>query len=77
MVSILMYSLSVNLNLLFFSWCWLVRHGWKGDATLDVTLLNTPDGFKYDEYGQSITIRRTIKQPSGGGFELISHDGEV
>ncbi|CAM9671007.1 unnamed protein product [Ascophyllum nodosum] len=54
-----------------------IRHGWKGDATLDVTLLNTPDGFKYDEYGQSITIRRTIKQPSGGGFELISHDGEV
>lgn len=53
------------------------RHGWKGDAILEVTLLNTEHGFKFEEYGESITIRRTIKQPSGGGFALVGADGEV
>lgn len=54
-----------------------IRHGWKGDAVLAVTLLNNEHGFKYDEYGASITVKRTIKQPSGGGYELLDHDGKV
>jgi len=53
------------------------RHGWKGDAVLAVTLLNSEHGYKFDEYGASITVRRTIKQPSGGGYELLDHDGKV
>ncbi|CBJ48925.1 smc-like protein [Ectocarpus siliculosus] len=54
-----------------------IRHGWKGDAVLEVTLLNTEHGFMFEEYGESITIRRTIKQPSGGGFALVGADGAV
>ncbi|CBJ48924.1 smc-like protein [Ectocarpus siliculosus] len=54
-----------------------IRHGWKGDAVLEVTLLNTEHGFMFEEYGESITIRRTIKQPSGGGFALLGHDRKV
>lgn len=53
------------------------RHGWDGDAILEVTLLNNSDGFKFEEYGESITIRRTIKRPSGGGFILLDSSGEV
>lgn len=53
------------------------RHGWDGDAILEVTLLNNEHGFKYDQYGSSITIKRTIRQPSGGGFSLLAHDGAV
>lgn len=53
------------------------RHGWKGDAVLEVTLLNNKHGFKFEEYGTSITVRRTIKRPSGGGFALLAQDGEV
>lgn len=53
------------------------RHGWEGDAIVQVTLLNNSQGYKFDEYGDSITVKRTIKQPSGGGFALISHDGQV
>lgn len=53
------------------------RHGWDGDAILEVTLLNNEDGFKYERYGDSITIRRTIKQPSGGSFTLLAHTGKV
>lgn len=54
-----------------------IRHGWEGDAVVEVTLLNDEHGFNFEEYGASITIRRTIKQPSGGGFELLDHDGKV
>ena len=53
------------------------RHGWAGNAVLEVTLLNNEHGFKFEEYGASITVRRTIKQPSGGGFELLDHDRTV
>lgn len=53
------------------------RHGWEGDAVVQVTLLNNSQGYKFDEYGESITVKRTIKKPSGGGFALISHDGQV
>lgn len=53
------------------------RHGWKGDACLEVTLLNTEDGFKHELYGDSITIQRTIRAPSGGSFALIGADGKV
>ncbi len=42
-----------------------------------MTLLNNEHGFKYDEYGASITVRRTIKQPTGGGYELLDHEGKV
>lgn len=55
----------------------MFRHGWDGDAILDVTLLNNDQGFKYEQYGDSITVRRTIKQPSGGGYSLLAHDGTV
>lgn len=54
-----------------------VRHGATGDAVLEVTLLNNEAGFKFDEYGKSITVRRTIKQPTGGGFALLSEDMAV
>ncbi len=53
------------------------RHGWAGDAVVEVTLLNNEHGFNFEEYGSSITVRRTIRQPSGGGFELRGHDGQV
>lgn len=55
----------------------LFRHGWKGDAVLEVTLLNDMYGFKFDDYGESITIRRTIKQSGAGGFTLLGHDRKV
>ncbi|CAM9327713.1 unnamed protein product, partial [Ectocarpus sp. 8 AP-2014] len=55
----------------------LIRHGWKGDAILEVTLLNDISGFKFEEYGESITVRRTIKQPSGGGIALLGHDRQI
>lgn len=55
----------------------LVRHGWPGDAVLEVTLYNNQHGFRYEKYGDSITVRRTIKQPSGGSFALIGHDKAV
>ncbi|CAM9711696.1 unnamed protein product [Scytosiphon promiscuus] len=54
-----------------------IRHGWQGDAVLEVTLLNDKYGFKFDEYGSSITVRRTIRQPNGSTFELLSHDKKV
>ncbi|CAM9205870.1 unnamed protein product, partial [Hapterophycus canaliculatus] len=54
-----------------------IRHGWQGDAVLEVTLLNDKAGFKFAEYGSSITVRRTIRRPSGGAFELLSHDKKV
>lgn len=44
---------------------------------VQVTLLNNSQGFKFEDYGESITVKRTIKQPSGGSFALIGHDGEV
>lgn len=44
---------------------------------LEVTLLNDVHGFMFEEYGESITIRRTIKQSSGGGFALLGHDRKV
>ena len=53
------------------------RDGWEGDAIIEVTLLNNEHGFKFEEYGASITVRRTIKQPSGGGFQLLDHAGKV
>lgn len=55
----------------------LNRHGWSGDAELDVTLLNAEDGYKYEEYGDCVTVRRTIKRPNGGGYSLIGADGSV
>ncbi|CAN0074078.1 unnamed protein product, partial [Phaeothamnion confervicola] len=49
-----------------------------GDALVQVTLLNSDDGFEYDKYGDSITVRRTIKRAGGGGkLELIGEGGEV
>eukprot|EP00752_Nemacystus_decipiens_P012922 g11436.t1 len=54
-----------------------IRHGWKGDAVIEVTLLNNKYGFKFEEYGDSITVRRTIKQPSGGSFALLGRDKVV
>lgn len=39
--------------------------------------MNKIDGFKFGEYGDSITIRRTIKPNGGGGFELLGHDRKV
>lgn len=44
---------------------------------MEVTLLNSSEGFKFEEYGESITVQRTIRQPSGGGFALLDHDGKV
>ncbi|CAM9279674.1 unnamed protein product, partial [Laminaria digitata] len=35
-----------------------IRHGWTGDAVVEVTLRNNSQGFKFDEYGSSITVRR-------------------
>lgn len=57
--------------------CLFERHGWQGDAALEVTLLNDKYGFKFEEYGSSITVRRTIRRPSGGAFELLGHDKKV
>lgn len=58
-------------------YCTVCRHGCKGDAVVEVTLLNTMNGFKFDDYGDSITVRRTIKPNGGGGFALLGHDGMV
>eukprot|EP00611_Tribonema_gayanum_P020504 TRINITY_DN3754_c0_g3_i3.p1 TRINITY_DN3754_c0_g3~~TRINITY_DN3754_c0_g3_i3.p1 ORF type:complete len:1163 (-),score=551.53 TRINITY_DN3754_c0_g3_i3:437-3868(-) len=55
----------------------LIRHGWGGDAEVEVKMLNTPDGHKFDVYGQSITVRRVIKRGASAVVELLSHDGRV
>ncbi|KAG5192145.1 P-loop containing nucleoside triphosphate hydrolase protein [Tribonema minus] len=55
----------------------LIRHGWGGDAEVEVKMLNTPDGHKFDVYGQSITVRRVIKRGASAVVELLSHDGTV
>lgn len=39
----------------------LIRHGWEGDAEVEVKLLNAKDGHDFEKYGASITIRRVIK----------------
>lgn len=54
-----------------------IRHGWKGDAYVQVTLSNTRDGFKYDEFGCSITVKRIITHAGGGRFKLIGEDKKV
>lgn len=53
------------------------RRGWDGDAVVQVTLHNNSEGHDFDEYGSSITVRRTIKQSGGSEFTLIGHDGQV
>lgn len=55
----------------------LIRHGWKGDAYVQVTLSNTRDGFKFDEFGCSISVKRIITQAGGGRFKLIGEDKKV
>lgn len=62
----------------------LVRHDTASGRTIThalvkVTLTNArDDGYRYDEYGESISIERTIfKSKSGGGFKLRSHKGRV
>ena len=53
------------------------RHGWGEDAVVQVILHNNSQGYEFDEYGRSFTVRRTIEHFGGGGFALIGHDGDV
>eukprot|EP00611_Tribonema_gayanum_P020500 TRINITY_DN3754_c0_g1_i1.p2 TRINITY_DN3754_c0_g1~~TRINITY_DN3754_c0_g1_i1.p2 ORF type:complete len:1140 (+),score=508.08 TRINITY_DN3754_c0_g1_i1:127-3546(+) len=55
----------------------LIRHGWAGDAEVEVKLRNTPDGYRFKKYGASITILRTIKRSAPATIKLIADNGAV
>ena len=55
----------------------LIRHGSDGPAVLNVTLLNEgPDAFKPQEYGNRITVERTISRSGGGAYALKAANGK-
>ncbi len=54
----------------------LIRAGWEGDAEISITLEND-DGYKYEEFGNEITVRRTISRGKGGGFSMLNYKGQV
>ena len=54
----------------------LIRRDHGGHAYLNVTLQN-PEGdgaFRYAEYGESITIQRTIQNKGGSTYQLYNHN---
>ncbi|KAG5192144.1 RecF/RecN/SMC [Tribonema minus] len=53
----------------------LIRHGWAGDAEVEVKLRNTPDGYRFKKFGASITILRTIKRGAPATIKLIADNG--
>lgn len=54
-----------------------IRHG-EGDAQVSVTVSNCKEyGYKFDVFGDSITIRRTLKKTGDHPFQLIGSDGVV
>lgn len=54
-----------------------IRHGCDGDAQVAVTVQNCKDGYKFDVFGDAITIRRTLKKIGSHPFQLIGSDGIV
>jgi len=55
----------------------LIRHGSDGPAILRVALLNEgPDAFKPSEYGNRITVERTINRSGGGAYALKDVHGK-
>jgi structural maintenance of chromosomes protein 6 len=55
-----------------------VQHEWLGNAEVSVKLLNTEsDGYQYDLYGKSITVKRILSHSGPSTLALISDDGVV
>ncbi len=54
----------------------LIRTGWEGDAEISITLENEY-GYKYEEFGNEVTIRRIISRGRGGGFAILNCRGQV
>jgi structural maintenance of chromosomes protein 6 len=54
----------------------LIRHGWSGDAEVEVKLLNAADGYNHQKYGGSITVKRIISKASTA-VHLLADSGEI
>eukprot|EP00953_Heterococcus_sp_UTEX-ZZ885_P018385 10266-Heterococcus_DN1.PRE.2 len=55
-----------------------IQHEWLGNAEVSVKLLNTEsDGYQYDLYGKSITVKRILSHSGPSTLALISDDGVV
>jgi structural maintenance of chromosomes protein 6 len=54
----------------------LIRHGWSGDAEVEVKLLNAADGYNHQKYGGSITVKRIISKTSTA-VHLLADSGEI
>jgi structural maintenance of chromosomes protein 6 len=55
-----------------------IDHEWEGNAEVSVKLLNTEsDGYRYDLYGPSITVKRILSHSGPSTLALISDDGVV
>ncbi len=54
----------------------LIRTGWEGDAEISITLQNE-HGYKYEEFGNEMTVRRIISRGRGGGFAILDCKGQV
>ena len=56
----------------------LIREGSEGPAIMRVTLLNEGmDAYNPNDYGNRITIERRINKGGGGGYKLLSYNGDV
>jgi recombinational DNA repair ATPase RecF len=54
----------------------LIRQQWQGSTEVAVKLHNL-DGFKYNVYGASVTIKRVLSQQGVAELQLISNAGQV
>jgi structural maintenance of chromosomes protein 6 len=54
----------------------LIRHGWSGDAEVEVKLLNAADGYNHQKYGGSITVKRIISKTSTA-VHLLADSAEI
>ena len=53
----------------------LIKRG-KQTANIYITLRNQgPDAYKQDEYGEHITVRRTLKMDGSGSYQIKNQEG--
>jgi structural maintenance of chromosomes protein 6 len=56
----------------------MIKHQWAGSAEVAVKLHNTAqDGFKYNVYGASVTVKRVLTQQGVTELQLLSDAGQV
>jgi nitrous oxidase accessory protein NosD len=55
-----------------------IRQQWQGSTEVAVKLHNAAqDGFKYNVYGASVTVKRVLTQQGVAELQLISNAGQV